>query len=66
MTKTTLTNREQEVLCGFAAGLTSREIARNLYVSKRTIDFHAQNAYRKMGVRNRIEALNAARKRGLL
>jgi DNA-binding CsgD family transcriptional regulator len=58
MTETPLTKREQEVLRCFAAGLSSREIANQLFVSKRTVDFHASNAYRKMGVRNRVQALN--------
>ena len=66
LTEIHLTKREQEVLCGFAAGLSSPEIANQLFVSKRTVDFHAMHVYEKLGVNTRIQAINAARDRGIL
>jgi DNA-binding NarL/FixJ family response regulator len=66
MTKPLLTKRESEVLRLFAQGMTSREAAEALFVSKRTCDFHAANAYQKLGVHTRIKAINAAIRQGLL
>ena len=61
-----LTDREKEVLNAVAEGLSSQEIAIELYVSKRTVDFHLANIYTKLTVNNRIKALKAAQKLGLL
>jgi DNA-binding NarL/FixJ family response regulator len=44
----------------------NREIADQLFVSERTVKFHLQNAYRKLGAHNRTAAAAAARRRGLL
>jgi len=52
----TLTKRQWECLELAAAGLTSKEVARRLALSPRTVEEHLQDAYRRMGVRNRIEA----------
>jgi DNA-binding CsgD family transcriptional regulator len=38
-----------------ARGLTNRETASELFVSVKTVDFHLQNIYRKLGVRSRTE-----------
>lgn len=54
-----LTEREREVLSLASEGKTSRQMAAALYLSKRTVDFHLDNAYRKLGVSNRIMALRA-------
>jgi ATP/maltotriose-dependent transcriptional regulator MalT len=61
-----LTHREVEILSLVATGLFSCEVAGKLSVSKRTVDFHLANAYRKLGVKSRIAAVNAARQLGLL
>jgi two-component system response regulator DctR len=45
----TLTNREREVLGQILSGLTSKEIARELAVSPRTVDAHRKNLLRKLG-----------------
>jgi DNA-binding NarL/FixJ family response regulator len=39
-----------------AAGRTSGEIARELFISPRTAEHHVQNIYTKIGVSNRIAA----------
>jgi DNA-binding NarL/FixJ family response regulator len=52
----TLTRREAQVLELLAAGRTNNEIAVQLVVSIHTIERHLQNAYRKIGVRNRADA----------
>ena len=51
-----LNDREVEVLTWAARGKTSQEIARILDLSKRTVDFHIDNARDKLGVSNRIQA----------
>jgi FixJ family two-component response regulator len=45
----TLTDREREVLGQTLSGLTSKEIARELAVSPRTVDAHRKNLLRKLG-----------------
>jgi LuxR family transcriptional regulator, maltose regulon positive regulatory protein len=51
-----LTAREAEVLGLLAAGHTNNEIAAELVISIHTVERHLQNAYRKIGVRNRADA----------
>jgi LuxR family maltose regulon positive regulatory protein len=51
-----LTSRETQVLELLAAGHTNHEIAATLVVSIHTVERHLQNAYRKIGVRNRADA----------
>jgi LuxR family transcriptional regulator, maltose regulon positive regulatory protein len=51
-----LTAREAEVLGLLAAGHTNGEIAAELVLSVHTVERHLQNAYRKIGVRNRADA----------
>jgi LuxR family transcriptional regulator, maltose regulon positive regulatory protein len=52
----TLTRREAQVLELLSAGRTNSEIAVQLVVSIHTVERHLQNAYRKIGVRNRADA----------
>jgi DNA-binding response OmpR family regulator len=51
-----LNDREIETLTWAARGKTSAEIAKLLGLSKRTIDFHIENARTKLGVSTRIQA----------
>jgi ATP/maltotriose-dependent transcriptional regulator MalT len=52
-----LTERELEVLGHVAAGARNREIADNLKVSIKTVEFHLRNILGKLGVRSRTEAV---------
>ena len=61
-----LTTRELEVLRLADEGLRGKEIARRLFVGERTVNFHLNNAYRKLDASGRMEALRIARTRGLL
>lgn len=54
-----LTQREREVLERSRAGSTSSRLARELGISHRTVDKHLENAYRKLGVTNRVAAFVA-------
>jgi DNA-binding NarL/FixJ family response regulator len=51
-----LSTREAEVLQLLTNGSTNLEIAAALVVSVHTVERHLQNAYRKIGVRNRADA----------
>ena len=51
-----LTDREAQVLSLLTRGCTNHEIAAELVVSVHTVERHLQNAYRKVGVRNRADA----------
>jgi LuxR family transcriptional regulator, maltose regulon positive regulatory protein len=51
-----LTDREAEILGLLTRGHTNLEIAAELVVSVHTVERHLQNAYRKVGVRNRADA----------
>merc|ERR1711879_1136298 len=57
-----LTPREHETLCLIKRGGSNQEIAEVLHLSPHTVKTHVYNLYRKLGVKNRIEALNWARR----
>jgi len=61
-----LTARELEVLSLLAGLRTNREIADELVVSENTVKFHLKQAFRRLGVTNRRDAVRRARERGLL
>ena len=61
-----LTPREIEVLGLVALGEGNDAIARALRITERTVKFHLQNAYRKLGARNRTEAAALARREGVI
>jgi DNA-binding CsgD family transcriptional regulator/signal transduction histidine kinase len=60
----TLTPRELEVLRLLAEGLSNKAIAGALGVSPRTINFHLDNLYTKLGVASRTEAAVYALRQG--
>ena len=54
-----LTLQERRVLHHLATGLTNAEIADRLVVMPSTVRKHLENAYRKLGVSNRLAAVTA-------
>ena len=65
-TNVNLNEREIETLTWAARGKTSAEVAQILGMSKRTVDFHIDNARSKLGVATRIEAAIKAAKEALI
>ena len=61
-----LSERELEVLALLASGRTNAEIARDLFVAMGTVKSHTGNIYRKLGAKNRAEALARSRELKLL
>src|SRR5205809_4986305 len=55
----TLSPRQQEILGGIAAGLTDKEIARQLGVSYRTVRTHLERIYEATGASGRTAAVTA-------
>ena len=51
-----LTPRELEILQLVLKGKTNRAIASEIYVSERTVEFHLDNIYTKIGGRTRLLA----------
>jgi DNA-binding NarL/FixJ family response regulator len=61
-----LTKSEIEVLSLLSKGLTAREIALIRYNSEATIKSHVAAILRKLGTRNRVEAIQKAREMSLI
>lgn len=61
-----LTERETEILGHVAKGLSNREIAEALQISRHTVETHIKRVYAKLSVRSRTGAVHAARAHGLL
>jgi DNA-binding NarL/FixJ family response regulator len=57
----TFTSRDKLVLSHLAQGLTNDEIAQLLGVNTRTIKHYLTKVFRKMQVRNRVEAVLCAK-----
>lgn len=51
-----LTPRELEILQLVLAGKTTKAIAKEIYLSTKTVEFHLNNIYSKIGVRTRMLA----------
>ena len=61
-----ITPRELDILDQIAAGKSTREIAQDLFVSENTVKTHASRLYDKLGVNRRTQAVQHARRLGLL
>ncbi len=61
-----LTSRELDVLRLMSKGLRNKEIATELFITERTVKFHANSIYQKLDVNGRTEAVSRAIQRGLV
>jgi DNA-binding NarL/FixJ family response regulator len=48
-----LTNHEREIARFVARGMTNKEIATELFVSSKTVEYHLSRVYRKLNIANR-------------
>jgi DNA-binding NarL/FixJ family response regulator len=64
--KSRLSSREMEVLCQFAEGLSAKEIAEKLDISKRTVEVHKAKIFKKLGIHNTAELIRYAVKHNLI
>jgi DNA-binding NarL/FixJ family response regulator len=63
---TGISAREGEILRLVVEGLSNREIGERLSLSRHTVDAHVRNIYRKLAVNSRVQAVQTARRRGLI
>jgi DNA-binding NarL/FixJ family response regulator len=61
-----LTPRQARILTCVAMGQATRDIARALGISERTIKYHLEEAYLRLAVANRAQAVASALERGLI
>jgi len=61
-----VSEREMEILRLAADGLSNQDIARKLFLSRRTVQAHLGNIFRKMDVGSRTEAVLQALRKGWL
>ena len=57
-----LSPREIEVFTALVDGLSNKEIGEKLFISVSTVKTHIINIYSKLGVKNRVEAVNEGMK----
>ncbi len=61
-----VTARELDILRNLATGMTSREIAEELYISKHTVDTHRRNLLRKLECKSVVDLVQIAFANGML
>lgn len=61
-----ISKREMEVLGLIAEGLSNQEIAARLFVSLNTVKTHSSNLFEKMEVKRRTQAIEKAKRLGLI
>jgi DNA-binding NarL/FixJ family response regulator len=61
-----LSQREMQVLTGMSQGKSNAQIGRELYLSEDTIKTHARRLFRKLGAKDRAEAVATGFRRGMM
>ena len=62
----TLTTREREVLHLVAQGCTNTDIAKRLYISRRTVETHRSNMMQKLGLHTQTDLIRYALQQGII
>ncbi|HKI81629.1 MAG TPA: response regulator transcription factor, partial [Pseudodesulfovibrio sp.] len=62
----TLTPREQEVMRMLAEGLTAKGVAKELFISPKTVENHRTNLMKKLGLKSSVELVRYAARLGLI
>lgn len=65
-TASELTDREKEIMTIAAEGLSTKEIAKRLFVSFETVKKHLSNIYIKLGVHTRMQAVAKLKENGVM
>jgi DNA-binding CsgD family transcriptional regulator len=55
-----LTDTERRVAALVAEGLTNREVAERMFLSRHTVDFHLRQIFRKLDVNSRVDLTRLA------
>lgn len=63
---TQLTLREKEIMTCIAEGMGNRKISEKLFISTETVKTHVKNIFKKLEVKNRVEAIMAARNKKIV
>lgn len=61
-----LTKRELEVFKQLVTGKTNKQVGEKLHISVSTVKTHVINIYSKLGIKNRVQAVEKAKEYGLL
>lgn len=61
-----LSKRELQILKKVSMGCTDNELAEQVFLSVNTVKWHLRNIYNKLSVRSRLEAVNEAKRIGLI
>lgn len=59
-----LTDSERHVARFVAEGLTNRQVAERMFLSRHTVDFHLRQVFRKLGINSRVELVAIALEQG--
>lgn len=58
--------RELDIISCCAEGMSSKETAEKLFISKRTVDWHRSNIFSKLGIHSQLELVKYAVKKGIV
>ena len=61
-----LTTKQQAVCDLLLQGLSNKEVARKLGLGPKTVEYHREMIYRKLGVRNVVEFVKKAIREGIV
>lgn len=61
-----LTKREEDIILQLSRGFSNNDISKDLCISVNTVRWHVSNILKKLGVENRLQAMNRCRALGLI